>query len=146
LTRTEDANLDKEVAGEYNTLRVYLHMLKEKNSSSREVQRALGFSSPTLAQHHLEKLLRYGLVSKDETGAYHAIPKSFGILKLYVKGGKWIVPRTIFFVAIFTIFSVGFILAIPQHRWFMYAALFSLVCLLYALYETIRFYRVLPKN
>lgn len=120
-------------------------MLKKKNSSSRDVQKALDFSSPTLAQHHLEKLLRYGLVSKDETGTYHVIPKSFGILKLYVRGGKWIVPRTIFLVAIFAILAAGFVVLIPQHRYFWIASVLSIAGLAYAVYETIRFYRALPR-
>ncbi len=145
MNKSENADLDKEVAGEYNTFRVYLRMLKEKHSSARDVQNALGFSSPALAQYHLEKLLRYKLVSKDETGTYNVIPKTFGILKLYVRGGRWIIPRTIFFVLIFGILSTGFILSIPQHRFFLFAFLFSTAGLIYALYETIRFYKALPR-
>lgn len=146
LTKPEDSELEREVAGEYNTWRTYLYMLKVRDSSSRDVQNALGFSSPTLAQHHLEKLRRYGLASKGHNGTYHVIPRSFGILRLYIKNGRWIVPRTTFFVIIFALLSVGFTLSLPQHGFFLYALLLSIAGLAYALYETFQFYRVLPRD
>src|SRR3990172_3766348 len=95
---TEQEELEREVAGEYNTLRVYLYLFKVKSSSARDAQRSLGLSSPTLAQHHLEKLLKYHLVDKDYDGTYRVRSRSFGILKLYYRSGRWIVPRTVFFV------------------------------------------------
>ena len=140
------ADLEREVAGEYNTLRVYLHMLKNKKSSIREVQHALAFSSPTLAQHHLEKLCRFGLANKDHEGTYLVKSRSFGILKLYYRSGKWIVPRTVFFVVIFAFISGGFLLSISEGIPFLIASVFSLAGLLFSVYETIRFYRVLPRT
>lgn len=146
VSEFKEEELAREIAGEYNTFRVYLYMLKVKGSSSREVQRALNLSSPTLAQHHLEKLRKHGLVSKDDDGTYHVISKSFGILKLYIRSGRWIVPRTIFLTFVFAILAGGFVLLIPQHRFFWIASALSLSGLVYSLYETIRFYRVLPKD
>jgi len=145
LSDAEEGKLAKEVAGEYNTLRVYLYMLKAEDSSSRDVQRALGFSSPTLAQHHLEKLRKYDLVSRDADGTYHVRYRSFGILKLYVRSGRWILPRTVFFAVLFGIMAVGFIALIPQHRYFWVASILSIVGLTYSIYETVRFYKVLPE-
>ncbi len=142
----DHAELEKEVAGEYNTLRVYLHMLKVKESSARDVQQALVLSSPTLAQHHLDKLCRYGLAHKDYKGTYHVRSRSFGILKLYYRSGKWIVPRTVFFVIIFSFISASFLLSINQGAAFLVAAVFSLAGLVFAVYETIMFYKVLPKT
>jgi len=57
-----------------NTLRVYWYVMnaKEQTVGVREVQRALSFSSPTLALYHLDKLKDLGLVSKD-TGEYRLI-------------------------------------------------------------------------
>lgn len=55
-----------------NTLLVYWYLLKKGRGSSgvREVQRALGFSSPSSACYQLEKLRELGLVSKDHSGDY----------------------------------------------------------------------------
>lgn len=138
--------LDREVGGEYNTLRIYLYMLKVKVSSSRDVQRALGFSSPSLAQHHLEKLQKYGLVEKNYDGSYHVKSRSVGILKLYVRSGKWVVPRTVFFVVIFGLLTAGSVIYISQDRYFLIISILSLIGLLYSIFETVRFYKVLPRT
>jgi len=143
---SESKDLDKEVAGEYNTFRVYILMLKVKKSSARHVQVALGFSSPYLATHHLEKLMRLGLVKKDSYGDYHAIPQSFGILRLFMVTGRWIVPRSIFIVVIFAVMAIGFLIYLQQHTLFAVAFILSALGLVYSLYETIQFYRLLPET
>jgi len=142
---SSEEELARQVAGEYNTFRVYLYMLKIRNSSSGEVQRALGFSSPTLATHHLEKLNKFHLVDKEYDGTYRVRSKSFGILKLYVRSGRWILPRTIFFVVIFATMVAGFLfLSLTQNNYFLIGLLLSTIGLLYASYETSRFYKALP--
>jgi len=143
---SEPKDLEKEVAGEYNTFKVYLLMLKVRKASARHVQEALGFSSPWLATHHLEKLKRLRLVEKDSYGDYHVIPKSFGILRLFIVAGKWIVPRSIFTVVLFTVMAIGFLIYLPQHTLFTIAFILSALGLVYSLYETIRFYRLLPET
>ena len=48
---------------------VYWLLLKNGRSMSvREVQKTLRFSSPSVAQHHLEQLRQLGLVKKEEIG------------------------------------------------------------------------------
>lgn len=146
MGRTKSSDLEKEVAGEYNTFRVYLYMLKVKNGSARQVQKALGFSSPWLATHHLEKLESFGLVRKDSYGNYHVVSKSFGILKFFIVSGRWIVPRSIFIVAIFAVMSIGFLVYLPQHKFFIVAFIASVIGLVISVLETVRFYRLLPKT
>lgn len=55
-----------------NTLLVYWYLLKKGRDSCgvREVQRTMGFSSPSSANYHLEKLRELGLASKDQSGHY----------------------------------------------------------------------------
>ena len=51
------------------TLRVYRFMFqKGKPVRTHEVQRALNFSSPSLAQYHIGKLLTAGLIRESENG------------------------------------------------------------------------------
>ena len=144
MTKSEPEDLDVEVAGEYNTLRVYVLMLKTKSSTAREVQEKLGFSSPALAQHHLEKLKKYDLVAKDYDGTYHVKSNSFGILKLYVRTGKWIIPRTVFFIAIFAVLAASFLPISSQNTYYLLVGIISLIGLAVAIFETVRSYRVLP--
>ncbi len=144
MTKDELEDLDVEVGGEYNTLRVYVFMLKVKSSTARNVQEKLGFSSPALAQHHLEKLKKFSLMTKDYDGTYHVKSTSFGILKLYVRTGRWIIPRTIFFVVIFAILSGFFLLKYTTNPYFGIVGIVSIVGLAIAIFETVRSYRVLP--
>jgi len=145
VSDSESADLEKEVAGEYNTFRVYLFLLRVRKSSSREVQRTLRFSSTWLATHHLQKLERLGLVTKDRYGDYYVVPKSFGILRFFVMTKRWIVPRMLFFALMFGVMAAGFLAYLPQHQYFGVAFVVSIFGLAVSIYETIRFYRLLPK-
>ena len=146
MHNVKQSDLEKEVAGEYNTFRVYVLLLKMRKGSTRQVQRALGFSSPHLASHHLEKLRELGLVEKDQYGEFKVVPKSFGVLRLFVVLGKWIVPRSIFIVALFSTMTIGFAVNITQHRYFIVALAVSLIGLIVSMYDTVRFYRILPET
>lgn len=57
-----------------NMLRVYWLVLNggKGGVGPREVQRILDFSSPGSASYHLEKLVRIGLVNRDDSGHYFA--------------------------------------------------------------------------
>ncbi len=86
------------------TLQVYLYMLRRGEPLGvRELQRALGFSSPSVAHHHLEKLKDMRLVSRDERGRYLAVEKvDIGVLKLFVMIGGRLVPRMLFYAVFLT--------------------------------------------
>ena len=75
-----------------NTLRVYWMMLKSGIDTAvgvRQVQRTLGFSSPTLAAYHLDKLVELGLVEKKH-GEYHLERRvKVGVLKQFTRIGTF---------------------------------------------------------
>ena len=137
--------LEREIAGEYNTFRVYLLLLRVGKVSARRVQEQLGFSSPSLASHHLDKLRTYGLVDKDSYGEYTCVRRSFGILRLFVFTGRWIIPRTTFTAILFGVLAIGFLRYLSEHPYFGIAAALSTVGFIWSLYETVRSYRILPK-
>lgn len=64
------AFLESELKGK--TLLVYWYLTQQPTHTVgiREVQRALDFSSPSIAVHHLEKLRDLGLVTEKGTGEY----------------------------------------------------------------------------
>jgi len=104
---------EEKVASELkgNTLRVYWQLLKSSSGAvgARETQRALGFSSPTLAAYHLEKLLDLGLVEK-ERGEYRLIRVvSVGVLKQFVKLGALVLPRYTLYATMFTTLLVFYL-------------------------------------
>jgi len=93
------------------TFQAYLYMLRRRNPIGvRELQRALGFSSPSVAHHHLEKLREMGLVSKDSSGRYKVLEKvDVGVLKMFMVVGGKLVPRLIFYAVFLTTFLLLYI-------------------------------------
>lgn len=141
------AQIESELKGK--TLLVYWHMLKTPTSSVgvREIQRTLHFSSPSIAAHHLEKLISLGLVDKSGTGEYFLTQEvKIGLLKFFTRLGRFLVPRYLFYsvwfstmLAVYAIFyghtgSIHNIVAII----FGAAASFTLW------FETIRLWREKP--
>src|SRR3972149_11007123 len=100
LGRPDLLNADNEVELEYElrgkAWRVYWFLLKNgRPVSVREVQRALHYSSPSVAQHHLEQLRNLGLVEKQNVGGDYALvgEVKIGVLRHFVKLGRLLFPR-----------------------------------------------------
>jgi hypothetical protein len=86
---------------------VYWFLLKNGNAAGiREVQRALHFSSPSIAFHHLEQLRELGLVQKEEvSGRYFLVGEvKIGVLRHFVKLGRLLFPRYFFYALFSTVF------------------------------------------
>jgi len=94
------------------TLQVYTYMIKKKEPVGvREVQRDLAFSSPSVANYHIEKLVEMALVSQDGYGRYFVVQKvQVGVLQAFVNIGGLAVPRLSFFAAFFTTLLVAYVI------------------------------------
>jgi len=94
------------------SLEVFLYVLRAgKPVGVRDVQRALGLSSPSVAHHHLEKLHDLGVLKKDEKGVYTAVEKvDISLLQSFVLVGGRLLPRMAFYAAFFTTFSLLYLL------------------------------------
>jgi len=105
----EKAKIEYELRGK--TLKVYLYVLKlGKPVGVREVQRELGFSSPSVAFHHIEKLTRLGIIEQDGTGNYVLSKKvDPGILQAFVNVGKFSLPRLGFYAVFFTSVALAYV-------------------------------------
>lgn len=135
--------LKKEVVG--TTFKVYLHLLKVKHASARQVYRTLEMSSPWLATYHLDKLHHLKLVSKDMEGIYHVNPRRFGTLRFFVVTGKWIVPRTLFYTFFFLAMVIYFLYSLPQN-WNVITFALVLIAVIINAVETIWFYKTLSRT
>ncbi len=110
------------------TLHVYWYLLKSGGPVGvREIQRGLSMSSPSVASHHLEKLMDLRVVDKDNYGRYYLVETvEVGVLQVFTKVGRFMLPRYSFYAAFFTtlltlyltvsysslnIFALGFVLA-----------------------------------
>jgi len=135
----------KNISG--NTLRVYIYVLKNGPSELREVQRGLGFSTPSLASYHLTKLMKAGYIKQDEEGRYVANREATpSLLEEYSKVGAFIVPNMLFFAILFTIlvayFSYRALISLSQAYVDYLAATSIAMCGVYW-YEVVRAWRKL---
>jgi DNA-binding transcriptional ArsR family regulator len=97
--------------------KVYWILLKNgRPMSVREVQRTLHFSSPSVAQHHLEQLRELGLVTKQEVGGNYSLVSQvkIGVLRHFVKLGKLLFPRYFFYAVFCTTFYAAYIVVLMQ--------------------------------
>lgn len=105
----DDEKIEAELKG--NSLRVYWFMLKssERGVGPREVQRALRFSSPTLAVYHLEKLRELGLVMKKGGEYFLEREVKVGVLRQFLQIGGFLFPRYLFYAVMFSTLAILFV-------------------------------------
>lgn len=94
-------------------MKVYLYLLKYgKAAGVREIQKELGFSSPSVAFHHLDKLVNLGVVEKDQYERYVLMKKvDAGILQAFVSIRGFTLPRLGFYAAFFTTIGAAYLYA-----------------------------------
>jgi DNA-binding transcriptional ArsR family regulator len=115
LNGTDETEIEYALRGK--AWKVYWFLLKTGAPVGvREVQRALHFSSPSIAFHHLEQLRELGLVTKQEVGGHYVLVSEvkIGVLRHYVKLGKLLFPRY-FFYALFSTLFFAFYLLLMVH-------------------------------
>ncbi len=111
VKEVNEADLEYALRGK--AWRVYWFLLKTGSPVGvREVQRALHFSSPSIAFHHLEQLKELGLVQKEEVGGHYSLvgEVKIGVLRHYVKLGKLLFPRFFFYALFSTVFYGSYLL------------------------------------
>jgi len=131
-----------------NTLRVYWYMLTSNESVGvREVQRALNMSSPSVASHHLTKLVSLDLVEQlsDNTYKVKQIVK-VGVLQNFIGFRGRFLPRYAFVAMFFTSYTLAYLVLsfiAPPNIYDRYIALaVGVVGALFAWYESFRLWKL----
>ena len=143
----DEKKITSELKG--NTLRAYWALLNSKDGviGVRELQRKLGFSSPTLAAYHLNKLVELELVVKDR-GNYRLERKvKVGVLKQFIKLGTFLFPRYVLYATMFTMLLIFFLTQLGQKGLSFYsnfALILAILSTVIAWYETIRVWMQKP--
>lgn len=143
----DPAFLESELKGK--TLLVYWYLLQQptRTVGIREVQRALGFSSPSIAVHHLEKLQDLGLIEKKGTGEYVLQGEvKVGILRFFTRMGRFLVPRYLFYTVLFSTMLIAYLTLCVAGQIFpsFYALMFGIIATIIFLVETLRLWRARP--
>ena len=131
------------------TLLVYWYMLRSSSFSVgvREVQRALGFSSPSVAAHHLNKLLSLGLVDQKGTGEYFITQEvKVGLLRFFTRLGRFLVPRYLFYSVWFSTMLIVYLIFYGLNGSIhnIAAIIFGVIACLILWFETVRLWREKP--
>jgi predicted DNA-binding transcriptional regulator len=141
------ALLESQLKGK--TIIVYWYLLQQPTHTVgvRQVQRALGFSSPSIAVHHLGKLEDLGLVRKKVTGEYVLEEEvKVGILRFFTRMGRFLVPRYLFYSVLFSTMLTAYLIltTLGQTTPSLYAVMFGSITSLIFWVETIRLWRTKP--
>ncbi len=142
----EDEAIEAELKGK--TLLVYMYLIKsnEPTVGVREVQRALGFSSPSVSAYHLNKLQELGLVDNIR-GEYSLVRQvKVGVLRQFVTLGGVMLPRFLFHAVLVTTMLVTYLLQFPSElsRQYITTVILGVVPSIVLWYETIRIWREKP--
>ncbi len=129
--------------------KVYWLLLKNGYPMSvRGVQKALRFSSPSVAQHHLEQLRDLGLVKKEDVGGNYSLTSEvkIGVLRHFVKLGKLIFPRYFFYAVFATTFYGLYLLTLMQSysRENLFILIFGAIVSAVFWYEAARIWSLRP--
>ncbi len=118
------------------TLDVYYYLASiMKPVGVREVQRHFGYSSPSVAAYHLNRLLEASLVKKTPAGEYfiEGRPERIGVLKDHIMIAGKLIPRIILYGyhALLSIFIglLFFALDLETIYWFSYLMVSSIAFL-----------------
>jgi len=145
-TDPDGETVDKLLKG--RTMSVYALLLSQGEMGAREVQRELGFSSPSLAQHHLTKLTELDLVKKDVHGNY-TVSRTVrvGSLSLFIKFGSRLLPRFLFlgtlFSAMLTLYIIFFLSWPPTGGDLMFIVM-SVIAIIIVFYESRQIWLLKP--
>lgn len=133
-----------------STLLVYTLLRLQSNNRMgvRQVQRAMGYSSPSSAIFQLEKLLDLGLIEKGPDGLYSvASRKDYGYLSHFLILKGQLIPRMLLYSFAVTTLTLSFL------GWFLIwgtadvvlALLPSVVASALLWFETIRMWKLRPR-
>lgn len=144
---SDEEIIESELKGK--TLLVYTHMLKQPNDpvGVREIQRELGFSSPSVSSYHLNKLQELGLV-ENEYGDYKLVKDiKVGVLKQFITLGGVILPRYLFYAVLMTTMLMTYLIQTPYFPSSQYftTLMMGLVPSVILWYETIKIWKDRPQ-
>lgn len=124
------------------TLKVYKYVVKSgKPVGIREIQRALGLSSPTLALYHVNKLEEAGLIKKYLNG--YVADKI--VLENLVRLRRSLVPRHFFYSVFFLtalVIMIIFLRPFTLTREYVFGLGVAIVAAGTSIYETMKAYSV----
>lgn len=135
------------------TLQIYWYLLTHQEGSAgiREIQKDLKIPSPSTVSYHINKLVQINLVSQSETTGKYFVKSEVknGIMSLYIKIGRRMIPRMLFYLSFFSIGSFLSILFIlfrgkELNTIDLLFLVFSLSAVIIFIFETYKIWKMKP--
>ena len=145
MASRDEKLLEAELRGK--TLLVYLYLLRSRRNTVgvREVQKALRFSSPSVAAYHLNKLRELGLVESIRGDYRLTRMVKVGVLRRFVAVRGLLLPRLLFYAVLVTSMLITYLIQYPQFtRRNVAAMILGLVPTIILWYETLKTWREKP--
>ena len=123
------------------TLQVYWFFFIKRHAGVREIQKALNISSSGTVFYQITKLLKAGIISKDNEEGKYSLKEEvkIGILKFFIRIGNRIIPRiSLYLIIYFSGFIIYLILAMIKGVGFFFDPI-NLLLLFFLILGTITF-------
>ncbi|MHA1967186.1 MAG: hypothetical protein ACW964_05235 [Candidatus Hodarchaeales archaeon] len=94
------------------TLQIYWYLLTHGSAGIREIQKELKIPSPSTVSYHMNKLVQVDLVIQSENTGKYLIKAEVknGIMGLYIKIGRRMIPRMLLYLSFFGMGSFLFLI------------------------------------
>ena len=147
LLKDDETEFDYKLRGK--AWKVYWLLLRTGHEMSvREIEKALHFSSPSIAHHHLEQLCQLGLVEKQKIGGNYKLVSEvkIGVLRHFVKLGRLMFPRYFFYAIFSSTFYIAYLTILIQNvtTESLFIISFGAIVSIIFWYEALRFWRLKP--
>ncbi len=137
------------------SLQIYWHLLTAGPKGVREIQRDLNLTSPSSVSFQLDRLMKAGIVSKDESTDKYFVSEEVktGILGFYVRFGYRMIPRLTLFLLFqltgIVVFLILFLLEGDQfalNPFNLLAFIYLILSSLWLMYESTKINKLKPKE
>ena len=147
LLKDDETEFDYKLRGK--AWKVYWLLLRTGHEMSvRKIEKALHFSSPSIAHHHLEQLCQLGLVEKQKIGGNYKLISEvkIGVLRHFVKLGRLMFPRYFFYAIFSSTFYIAYLTILIQNitTESLFIISFGAIVSIIFWYEALRFWRLKP--
>ena len=133
------------------TLQIYWYLLTHGSAGIREIQKELKIPSPSTVSYHMNKLVQINLVVQSEKTGKYLVKSEVkdGIIGLYIKIGRRMIPRMLFYLSFFSVGSfLSILLIIVQGKGLdtidLLFLTFSLSAVCIFLFETYKIWKMKP--
>jgi DNA-binding transcriptional ArsR family regulator len=92
-------------------LQVYWYLLTHRRAGVREIQKALKMVSPGTASYQIDKLVKAGIISKNNEDGKYYVKESVkrGVLGFYFRLGPLMIPRFSLYLSINILSVIGYL-------------------------------------